>query len=293
MTCLGGHMSAAAAARLTLRPPPGLPHPAAAPELPRQRQVPPGSFYAHPGGRALGPPPGLAAPCRRAADGPWAPGAWEVAPSTRCPSREPARAPGAYAAIADSGSDSELYPGGPALGPPPGLVARCCRAADGPWAPGAREDAPAPSTRCPSLESARAPCANAAIADSGSDSDGPGARPPPGAWSSQGEGAAPRPPGCFGGAGCHHELGKPGVPSAGSAQHHLGLCKPCDFVYRGACREGTSCKFCHLCGPEETQRRKKEKKRQHRAQRQREYESLALVGGPLAGPVSAAGSAAW
>ncbi|CAK0901550.1 unnamed protein product [Prorocentrum cordatum] len=166
------------------------------------RQAPPGSFYAHPCGRALGPPPGLAAPCCRTAEGPWAPGAWEGAPSTRCSSRE----------------------------------------------------------------STRAPCASAAIADSGSDSDGPGARLPPGAWSSQGEGGAPRPPGCFGGAGCGHELGKPGVPSAGSAQHHLGLCRPCDFVYRGACREGTSCRFCHLCGPDEVQRRKKEQRRQHRAQ---------------------------
>lgn len=57
------------------------------------------------------------------------------------------------------------------------------------------------------------------------------------------------------------ELGKPGVASVGSAGHHLGLCKPCDFVFRDSCRAGTSCKFCHLCGPDESQRRKKEKKR--------------------------------
>jgi hypothetical protein len=57
------------------------------------------------------------------------------------------------------------------------------------------------------------------------------------------------------------DMGKPGIASAGSAGHHLGLCKPCDFVYRDSCRSGTACKFCHLCGPDENQRRKKEKKR--------------------------------
>lgn len=48
-------------------------------------------------------------------------------------------------------------------------------------------------------------------------------------------------------------------PSVGSAGHHLGLCKPCDFIHRSSCRSGASCKFCHLCGPEENRRRKKEK----------------------------------
>lgn len=54
--------------------------------------------------------------------------------------------------------------------------------------------------------------------------------------------------------------GPPGCPSVGSAGHHLGLCKPCDFMYRTACRAGASCKFCHLCPPGETQRRKKHRK---------------------------------
>jgi len=48
--------------------------------------------------------------------------------------------------------------------------------------------------------------------------------------------------------------------SKGSAQHHVGKCKPCAFVYRPAgCAEGSACTFCHLCGPEEKKRRQKQK----------------------------------
>merc|ERR1712211_96285 len=54
--------------------------------------------------------------------------------------------------------------------------------------------------------------------------------------------------------------GSPGCPSVGSAGHHLGLCKPCDFMYRTNCRAGASCKFCHLCPPGEIRNRKKQKK---------------------------------
>lgn len=57
-----------------------------------------------------------------------------------------------------------------------------------------------------------------------------------------------------------HASGSLGCPSVGSAGHHLGLCKPCDFMYRTACRADASCKFCHLCPPGETQRRKKHRK---------------------------------
>lgn len=278
-------MGAPAALSLTMRPPPGLPHPAEMLGPPRERQGPPGSFYVHPSrptaqplpGRALlGPPPGLVAPRCWTPEGPWAPAAWEGAPSTRCPSQESTRA----------------------------------------------------STKESSRESPPFPCAKVSSADSGSDSDSPGMRPPLGAWNSQSINALnlaerrpcpqsiehltspapqsinalnlepsilrdavcppppPPPPDCCRGPrDCRHEqLGKPGVPSAGSAQHHLGLCKPCDFVYRGSCREGTSCKFCHLCGPDETQRRKKEKKRLFRAMRQRQHELPAPVGALLAGP---------
>lgn len=55
--------------------------------------------------------------------------------------------------------------------------------------------------------------------------------------------------------------GSPGCPSIGSVGHHLGMCKPCDFMFRGdGCRADSKCQYCHLCPPGETQRRKKVKK---------------------------------
>eukprot|EP00931_Biecheleriopsis_adriatica_P077184 TRINITY_DN507_c0_g1_i2.p1 TRINITY_DN507_c0_g1~~TRINITY_DN507_c0_g1_i2.p1 ORF type:complete len:201 (+),score=59.56 TRINITY_DN507_c0_g1_i2:55-657(+) len=60
--------------------------------------------------------------------------------------------------------------------------------------------------------------------------------------------------------------GCPGCPSIGSAGHHLGLCKPCDFVERGGCRQGYDCQFCHLCPPGENRRRKKAKQAASRMQ---------------------------
>jgi len=59
--------------------------------------------------------------------------------------------------------------------------------------------------------------------------------------------------------------GSPECPSIGSAGHHLGICKPCDFMYRTDCRAGFSCQFCHLCPPGETRRRKKQKQAARRA----------------------------
>lgn len=53
--------------------------------------------------------------------------------------------------------------------------------------------------------------------------------------------------------------GSPACPSIGSARHHLGFCKPCDFMYRTTCRAGYSCNFCHLCGPDENKLRKKQR----------------------------------
>lgn len=58
-----------------------------------------------------------------------------------------------------------------------------------------------------------------------------------------------------------------GVPSAGSVGHHLGLCKPCDFVDRGFCRAGAGCRFCHICGPEERRRLKLQRRKLARAVR--------------------------
>jgi hypothetical protein len=59
------------------------------------------------------------------------------------------------------------------------------------------------------------------------------------------------------------------LPSAGSARHHLGLCKPCAFVYLKGCRDGLECRFCHLCETGEKKRRKKERSAMRRATRER------------------------
>uniref|UniRef100_A0A7S4W423 C3H1-type domain-containing protein n=1 Tax=Alexandrium monilatum TaxID=311494 RepID=A0A7S4W423_9DINO len=57
------------------------------------------------------------------------------------------------------------------------------------------------------------------------------------------------------------EPGHPELPTVGSAGHRLGRCKPCAFVWKEAgCGNGTECPFCHLCGPSERRRRKKERK---------------------------------
>jgi len=49
------------------------------------------------------------------------------------------------------------------------------------------------------------------------------------------------------------------VPNVGSARHHLRLCKPCAFVNLKGCRDGSDCRFCHLCETGEKKRRKKER----------------------------------
>jgi len=49
-------------------------------------------------------------------------------------------------------------------------------------------------------------------------------------------------------------------PTKGSAKHHLGLCKPCAFVFKNGCNSGWDCEFCHICEPGEKKRRKKERK---------------------------------
>jgi hypothetical protein len=50
------------------------------------------------------------------------------------------------------------------------------------------------------------------------------------------------------------------MPSAGSALHSSGECKPCAFLYTRGCENGPSCNFCHLCEPGEKKRRQKEKR---------------------------------
>jgi len=41
----------------------------------------------------------------------------------------------------------------------------------------------------------------------------------------------------------------PNLPSAGSAQHDQGQCKPCCFFRRGKCVKGLDCDFCHFVHP--------------------------------------------
>jgi len=56
------------------------------------------------------------------------------------------------------------------------------------------------------------------------------------------------------------QLGSNDLPSIGSLGHYLRRCKPCAFVTRAGCSNATQCNFCHLCGPGEKKRRRKEKR---------------------------------
>jgi len=60
------------------------------------------------------------------------------------------------------------------------------------------------------------------------------------------------------------ELGSPEMPTAGSAGHRLGNCKPCAFFHTKGCGNGTECPFCHLCPMGEKKRRQKVKGTVHR-----------------------------
>merc|ERR1712232_146690 len=63
--------------------------------------------------------------------------------------------------------------------------------------------------------------------------------------------------------------GSPEMPTVGSAQHHLGECKPCAFFWKPAgCSNGVDCVYCHLCDAQEKKRRQKEKKALIKAQTQ-------------------------
>jgi len=62
------------------------------------------------------------------------------------------------------------------------------------------------------------------------------------------------------------ELGSPELPTVGSANHHIGKCKPCAFVHRSGCSNGVDCPFCHLCDPDEKKHRQKERWEKKRRQ---------------------------
>lgn len=55
-------------------------------------------------------------------------------------------------------------------------------------------------------------------------------------------------------------LGSAELPSVGSVGHYMRRCKPCAFMTRMGCANGVQCNFCHLCGPGEKKRRRKEKR---------------------------------
>jgi len=47
--------------------------------------------------------------------------------------------------------------------------------------------------------------------------------------------------------------------SFGSIVHASGQCRPCAWVHKDQCRNGTNCNYCHLCPPGELKRRKRKK----------------------------------
>jgi len=50
----------------------------------------------------------------------------------------------------------------------------------------------------------------------------------------------------------------PPKQSVGSAGHDNLMCKPCAFYHTKGCSSGASCQFCHMCGPGEKKKRKKD-----------------------------------
>jgi hypothetical protein len=68
-----------------------------------------------------------------------------------------------------------------------------------------------------------------------------------------------------------YALGSDQLPTVGSVGHYLHKCKPCAFVYKKGCTNGTECQFCHLCEPGEKRRRQQglleKRRRQQRGRR--------------------------
>mmetsp|Transcript_1765 Transcript_1765/g.4823 ORF Transcript_1765/g.4823 Transcript_1765/m.4823 type:complete len:392 (-) Transcript_1765:397-1572(-) len=73
------------------------------------------------------------------------------------------------------------------------------------------------------------------------------------------------------------EVGTLEIPTAGSRDHRLGICKPCAFVHRKeGCKSGATCKFCHLCDQGARKQRKRDKHQMLRAMRQLPQETWPL-----------------
>mmetsp|Transcript_129227 Transcript_129227/g.359868 ORF Transcript_129227/g.359868 Transcript_129227/m.359868 type:complete len:229 (+) Transcript_129227:121-807(+) len=70
---------------------------------------------------------------------------------------------------------------------------------------------------------------------------------------------------CSGAKTLGNALGDDGVflaPSwsKGAEGHEEGTCKPCAWFFKpGGCSKGPACKFCHMCGPDELKKRRKER----------------------------------
>jgi len=59
-----------------------------------------------------------------------------------------------------------------------------------------------------------------------------------------------------------------GLPSIGSVGHADGTCRPCAHAWKLAgCSKGRSCEFCHACGQEDFQRKRKENAARRKAKR--------------------------
>lgn len=70
-----------------------------------------------------------------------------------------------------------------------------------------------------------------------------------------------------------------GLPSMGSADHHVGKCSPCAWYWKsGGCRNAATCIYCHLC-PEGT--RKAMKKAKVAMFRQQELEPVYVPMSPV------------
>mmetsp|Transcript_54625 Transcript_54625/g.171507 ORF Transcript_54625/g.171507 Transcript_54625/m.171507 type:complete len:383 (-) Transcript_54625:349-1497(-) len=82
------------------------------------------------------------------------------------------------------------------------------------------------------------------------------------------------------------------VVSLGSLLHSQGRCRPCAWLHKSAegCRHGQQCEFCHLCGPGELKRRKREKAQLSLAEQVRQQQVLLASG--LAKTLSAVGGGA-
>merc|ERR1719494_340270 len=48
----------------------------------------------------------------------------------------------------------------------------------------------------------------------------------------------------------------------GSEGHDAGHCIPCGFFFKGRCRTGLECEFCHLCTRVDVRRRNKHRKKE-------------------------------